>query len=498
MRRGIPAFRVIRFLTIPVLLLAAGAASGQYIEHYANVQDLPLPGARPSVRLMGMGHLSLTIADENNEISLSDFGGNLAGLATDRDGWSVEAWGGRSVQVNDYAAVQQGSPVRQRSRFEGELGGLDAVWHKGGVRAMGLASAWLGRDTSFRYGPDSRTRGPNFQGFLNEVRGPLSLAVGLLRWNDNEDVVSDDIFAIRHFSTTWTTSFAAGLLLSGWQLGGQVDLDRVDIRGRSRDHSGFHQDDFVWHRPTQRYRLNLIRPQGDKLAFGVNLGAVRRDGREEATISWSDRFPYNPSRTTFRVEIPTFEEEERVLSAGARGIYKLSSVLNLGFGGSYHTLDTRVTESPQSNFHGSRAEEDSEESGWRVGGGISSVLLNQRLRLGAEAFALQSTFNVKRARSETESDSRGYQINCGGELLLPSRWAVRGGFARTSLDEDVDQPLSLYVGNAFTAGIGYVPKGGIVSIDAALRVMRERPDFEGGADRERDGHEIAISARFLF
>jgi hypothetical protein len=162
--------------------------------------------------------------------------------------------------------------------------------------------------------------GPSFSILYNEISLPVSLAARVGTWSDNEDVVSSDVFAIRNFSTAWFTTLAAAVPWRGWRIGGQVDLDHVEVSGRSRDPDGYHQDDYTWNRPTTKFRFNLIRPEENRLSAGLNFAGLHRNGTEQGRISWSDRFPPNPSRTNYLVTVPTFEEEERDYGRGGSAI----------------------------------------------------------------------------------------------------------------------------------------------------------------------------------
>jgi hypothetical protein len=482
---------------IAALGLGAGGAWGQYVDFDAvRLQNLS-PGARPSVRLAGMGQLGLVVEDENNEINLSDFGANLAGVAEDRDGWSLESWVGQTNSVDDYLSLADGTSTRVRNRVNRERAGTEAVYRKPGKRAIGVTALYDSQDNTLTGGPRSKIDGPNVSFLYNEISLPVAFAARVGTWSDNQSLVSSDIFAIRNFSTGWFTSFASAIAWRGWKIGGQLDLDRVRVFGRSRDPDGYHQDDYTWNRPASQYRFSLIRPEGSRLAAGLNITGLRRNGNEEGKISWSNRFPPNPSRANYLVRIPTFEETERDLGAEGRVLYQLLASTRLAGYGSYQKLHNKVTEDPSGNFPGSRRQQDNELKGWRLGGGVGFSLLGRRLTLGVEGFGEGRTLNSKLATDGAETKARTFAVHAGAEWLLPSRIAIRGGVTRGAYDENLDQPLSLYTSNGLSAGLGYVPLGGIFSLDAAYRFLHQKPDFQGGSDRTTDVQELTFAARFL-
>ena len=483
------------------LLVLPGMAGAQYLTFDAARRGQTISEARPSLRLDAMGGLYLVIPDENNELNLSDFGGNLAGVLRDRGGSSVESWYGRNNSYVDLNTAYQGQDVRQRSRLDLEGGGLDVVYRREAQRALGMTLFWRGYDARLTYGPDSRVTGPDSRVFINQVIGPVTAAVGVATASDNEALVSPDIFAIRHTSQTRRLTVAAAWdpRLAGMSVGAQVDVDRVRIDGTSADPAGFHGDRFDWRRPATQMRLTLVRPEGlGPLAFGVNVGRLRRHGTEEATISWSDRFPMNPSRVNYASRIPSFTETEHGWDAEGRALWRFARHLRLGGEGLYRKLDSRVT-AANSNFAGSRSQEIAKVTAWRVGAGLSAVLLpDDRLRAGVETAVDGGQLDSARPRESLTQTTRGYEARTGAEYLFARDLVVRAGYQWRSQDHAVGEPASLGLSNGLTFGLGYVPRGGLVALDTSLWVWRERPDVPGAANREAAARDLAISARFLF
>ena len=68
---------------------AAGTSFAELIESRIGQEPVRLTYGPGTTRLDGMG-LRIAAPDENNEINLFDFGGNPAGLLTDRDAWSID------------------------------------------------------------------------------------------------------------------------------------------------------------------------------------------------------------------------------------------------------------------------------------------------------------------------------------------------------------------------------------------------------------------------
>jgi hypothetical protein len=489
------------------VLLAAlpvipGTAGAQYLTFDAARHGQAITDARPSVRLEAMGGLYLVVPDENNELDLYDFGANLAGVVGDRAGWSAESWLGRNNGLVEENTAFHGQGVRQRDRLDLESGGLDVVYRRGAKQALGMTILWRGYDARVAYGPNSRVSGPDSRFFVNQVFGRLTAAFGVTTASDKEDLVSADVFSISHTSQTRRLTFAAAWDLGhgGTSVGAQVDADQVRIAGTSADPSGFHSDTFDWRRPATRMRLTLVRPEGSSpLAFGVNVGRLRREGTEDAAISWSDRFPANPSRVNYVNRVPSFSEKEPGWDTNGRVSYRLSSRLRVGGEGLYQRLDSRVTEAPNSNFVGSRSQQDAKQTAWRFGAGLGAVLLrNGRLRAGLEGAVDGGRLDLQRPRQSLVQKTRGYEGRIGAEYLFARDVAVRAGFQRRSQDYAVGEPAGLSLSNGFTFGLGYVPRGGLVALDTYVRIWKENPDVPGTADRNATVRDIQASVRFLY
>jgi hypothetical protein len=484
---------------LAVLLVVPGIAGAQYLTYDAARRGQELSESRPSRRLDAMGGLYLVVPDENNELNLSDFGGNLAGVISDRRGWSVESWLGRNNGFVEDNTTFHGEGVRQRDRFDLERGGLDVVYRHEAQRALGMTLLWQGYDARLSYGPNSRVSGPDSRFFCSQLFGPLAAAIGVTTASDKEDLVASDIFAIRHTSQTRRLTVAAAWDLGGMSVGAQVDADRVRIEGQSADVSGFHRDEFDWRRPATRVRLTLVRPEGPSpLAFGLNLGRLQREGTEDATISWSDRLPANPSRVNFSARLPSFTEKEDVWDAEGRASWRLASNLRLGANGLYRKFDSVVKESPNSNFPGSRRQEDSKLTSWHLGAGLGTGLRGGRLHAGLEGAVDGGKLESQRPRQSLEQKTRTYQARLGAEYFVSSDFAIRGGYQKGSRDYAVGEPASLGLSNGLTLGFGYVPRGGLVAIDTYFRVWRENPDVAGTDDRHSQHRDLGISARFLY
>lgn len=470
-------------------------AWAQFLTFQTDELGLSLDPVARGARLAAMGGLRFVVPDENNELNLADFGANLAGVAADKDGWSLESSFSRVRITEDFASTFRGAPVIQRNAVSGETSITRAIYRNGDGRAIGGTFRWNGQSVHLRYGDRSRTRGPEVSAFWNEAFGDLALALGMSRWSDEQSLKSPDVFAVHHASTVLDWTLAAAYPAFGLEWGAQASYDRVRIEGKSLDPSGFHQDDFEWLRPTQKLRLSALLPEGGDLELGANVSFFQLDGAEDAEISWSDRFPGNPGGFDFQRDVPVFEEEESGARIEARALHWLGWAPRVGAFVARETRTSDVVEA--ANFVGSRRAGSLDRTRTEFGGGFGTSLLGERLTVGVEGLGIfQSDETTDREGIRAEVTSRDVSGRVGVEWFSRPDFALRGGYERLIFDEDTDAPFTLQTGQAATAGFGWVPKGALYVVDGMVRFVDRTPDETGGA--ERDGFELALYGRLLF
>ncbi|MCA9755013.1 MAG: hypothetical protein KDA27_04360 [Candidatus Eisenbacteria bacterium] len=482
---------------LPLALLATLApdASAQYLEYRADELGVPVDPAARGIRLLAMGGMRFTIPDENNEITLSDFGQNIAGIASDKDGWSVESWFSRSRTVDESSRLVGDETLRDRLALTSEVMNNRVIYRNGSGRAVGSSFQWVAHSTSDRYGDRSKIRGPLLQAFWNESIGDLALGLSLQRWTDRQSLVSPDVFSIQHRSDVFGWTVAGSYPVAFLELGAQATIERVTIEGSSRDASGFHQDDLEWLRPTKKFRFSAFLPNGGDLELGVNLSTFTLDGAEEANISWSRQFPGNPGGFQFDRKVPTFEEEESGTRIEARALYWLGWAPRVSGFVAHESRSSDVTESP--NFIGSRRQGSLDRSRNEIGGGLGTSLFDEELTLAVEGmgiFTTDDTVDLYGAKAQTKA--RDVSGRVGFEWFTRPDFILRGGYERLLLDSDVDGPFTLQTGQAASVGFGWVPKGATYVLDGLFRYVDRTPDETGG--EERDGFELAVYGRLLF
>lgn len=479
-----------------VTTVFATGAEAQFIAFRGDQVGASIAPGIVSTRLQSLGNLSLTIEDESNELTLSDFGGNLAGVAMDKDGWSIETSTGKARRADDFDSEFVGIPIAQRLVSARYGGVAEIFFRRDGELALGGRMHWDVVGYESRFGADDRTRGPHGSLYFSDKFGPVRAAIGLSRWSDNQDVTSPDVFSIRHLSTATTTTlaFAARQFRLDW--GMQFDFDNVQINGKSRDQGGFHQDEFEWHRPTTRGRLSVLVPPGGRLEAGANLTVLRRNGAEEARLSWADRFPENPGGVFYSARIPTFEETERGIGLEGRARLRLRPELQLGLYAGYEHFTSKIDESL--NFIGSRRRQDLDRTRMRLGAGLGRRFAEDRFQVAVEGYGRFEDESLDLTRASTDVSSREVELRVGAEWFARPDWAIRAGLERASVDEDLDLPGTLQIGNGVSLGAGWTPRGGIVSLDAGMHFRADDPKDEVGGSRKAELFEYSVASRFLF
>jgi hypothetical protein len=124
-------------------------------------------------------------------------------------------------------------------------------------------------------------------------------------------------------------------------------------------------------------------------------------------------------------------------------------------------------------------------------------MLQRRLRFGLEGGFHRLVEETRLLEGTAEATARVVEGRIGVEYFLNDRLAVRGGYVRSAWDADLDAPRTLSIGRETTFGIGYLPRGGLIQIDAAIRLLDYAPDYEGDPRVEQSQANFSLGARFL-
>jgi hypothetical protein len=477
-------------LALFAFLVPSGAHS-QAIDWIATEDGIILGHDPGSARLEGMGGLSIAVPDESNKLDLNHYGGNVSALLWESDAARWDFWTHAATILHD--SFDAGG-VRQRDRVQTNEYGGRMAWRSKGRRVLGLDYSYDAINQGTGPLEQSKVRGPMWGVFGGQQVARVVLGGGIHLIGDNQDRTSTDFFAIRHKSSgqryVGSLAIDAGPLVLGLQSERQVN----QITGDSRDEARFHEDIYTWKRPVETYSGSAVWSFSDVLRGAVRARAQKIDGREDVRISWSDRMPENPARTNILVHAGTFDERGRNYEVGSRWEMRPSEAIFLTADGSIARTSTKIVEG--SNFKGSQRAEDSKEHLARAGGAVSYQAPSKRLRVGAEGWFIRDSRDD--AIAATSVVARTLELRTGAEYFVQDAFAIRAGYLRSAEDEDTSLPRTLGIGNGFSIGGGYFPRGGLYQIDAAIRVEKVLPNYDGNPRSEKRRTYFSLGARFLF
>jgi hypothetical protein len=477
------------------LLWIAGAdrpAGAQAIDWFASQAGLTLSHQPGSARLEAMGGLGVSVRDEDRELNLLDYGQNICGYLTDSDYRRWDFWQNSSSYLHD---ERDGAGVRTRTRSTLSEAGGRMSWRSGTSRVVGGDLVYDEWHNSLERGPTSKVRGPMWGLFAAQKVDRLTLGGAIRMSSDNEDVRSESVFAIRHESSGARGIGGLALDLGTLQLGAQAEIQSNTIRGLSRDESRFHEDKLTWKRPTEIYDLSAFWTPIEALTGAVRARLTRLDGREEVKISWSDRMPSNPSRSNFLDRTGTFKETVDGTEIGTR--WEAIPFEGFQVGARFDWFEATDDVVEGKNYKGSRRAGHTSETDLTGAGGASYETGDGKFRVGAEGWIRNRESKERQIEADVVTKARQAEFRSGAEYYVSDWLAVRGGFQRVAFDSDRDRPRTLQVGNGYTLGVGYVARGGLYQIDAAIRVMNLDPDYSGYPNTEDSRTSITLGARFL-
>ncbi len=204
--------------------------------------------------------------------------------------------------------------------------------------------------------------------------------------------------------------------------------------------------------------------------------------------------PENPARTNVLVHAGTFDERDRNYEVGTRWEMRPVEAVFLSADGSIVHSSAKIDEG--SNFKGSLRAQDSKEDVARAGGGVSFSDPTKRFRVGAEGWFIRDS--QKDEITATEVVARTLELRTGAEYFVRDAFAIRAGYFRSAEDQDTSLPRTLGIGNGVSIGGGYFPRGGLYQIDAAVRLEKVLPNYDGNPSSEVRRTYFSLGARFLF
>jgi len=488
--RGDLTMKQLKILPLVALgLLLARSGSAQLLLDRLVTGSIPAAVELTSVRLDGMGNFQTAVRDENRQINLWDFSRNPAGFGDDRDSWSGEF-------IYDHNESNSNNDYLRADDLKGNDIGMQFGYHR--PSRMGLGGFVTYNKTSAQSFPDV---GTNLEvagwGVMGNKYLMKNLSVGVLfsMRGEQNDALSGAIYDISHKgSTIRGGGGVAWTALQGLTFAGYGEYNSISRDGTSAN--GAHSDNFTWDRSGWIWSGEAFLDRG-RLKGALDYRESNLDGREEADLSWSERFPFNPTDGSYSQTTPTFSE---VLGEKEfRTRWRLDVVprtVDLSFAYAHLKQNLDVTANPNRIGSLPQRTTDATYRTYIVGG--SWTTLQSRLLLAAEYE--NGSKEVTDTTTETNRENLdNWVVRAGGEYLIFESLAGRLGV----IQENDAYTQSLLGDRTFKStflaiGIGVVPEGGIWQLDLAYQPeIRSKVDPElPGVNRDRS--RFSAGVRYLF
>ena len=500
-------------LVTAVVLSAIPQLSFAYLDKaWLSGTDVELLQGPGTIRLAGMGNLIVAIEDENNEVNLYDFTGNVAALVLDKDTHNADTWGTYSkwVDVKDGfrwqdVGVWQGGALSVLRGKDVYAGGAtvstrimdftrldDRLFRK----TLGIAypkSEVAYADTTKI---DMEAVGDLVQGYYAHRIFNI-VYVGARGWGDFESEkrpvrLRYEVMNACNYMGAGAAAVAAPYK---WlQVGGSYDLGSQVVESKSND--SFHNDVYTRKRSVPTYSAHAMFDLQGKVRGVVNYRHYSYESDQTLLMNWSDRYLINPEATDIHRKLMVGDESFGSDFVATRWIARgLGIPVTFSAYFDMQNEDSRYTPQPNALVWMDEFDQTLEE--WNLGTGASYAFMGKAL------VAAELLFNRGRVDDHLSTDAeyvnfKTVDMKGGGEYRVLPWLAVRAGYSRSTEERFMGVPEQNYVSNAFSAGLGCLLKGGNLTVDAAFLQKTTQPDKDPGYDLEEKYQTVMLYGRYLF
>jgi hypothetical protein len=460
-------------------LLLAAPAGAQFLDLRLDRVGLERNPRAGSMRLDAMGGLLVVGRDENNQISLWDWDGNVAGLVEDRDVTSAELW---------YSNLNHLVPAVGGVRDDLHLnrGGVLGVY-RGGANAVGVAWNYAEISAKDETRIPRRMKRSEFEGLYSARIGSRVLA-GLRAGvaTETERNRTAEIYRLTHDAVGGGGGGAIAVrILPELTVAARGDFRHESVDGRST--SVFHTDEFTWDRPSKEGALSAFVDLGPRLEGAASVSRSTLEGREDVILSWSAKFFFNPTPDVFREERPALSEDGTTTTARTR--WSSRPIPDLELGASVDRAKTDYTVETVPNVFGSLGAEDRTRTDTRLAGGAGYTFLRNRAFAGTEVRRETSEITSRLGAAAGTEERTRTAFHAGGEWLVSPALATRIGYAYRTDETDAGGPD--LASSFLTAGIGVLLRGGVIELNATYARVLD-------SDVDLDQNTASAYARLLF
>jgi len=203
----------------------------------------------------------------------------------------------------------------------------------------------------------------------------------------------------------------------------------------------------------------------------------------------------NPSNEEFYTEVITFKEDESDIELRNQWRFFLGQTMTLGLEAAYWKWKWDVVEGL--NYKGSNLGGNWESDFISLKAGVSQRFLG-KLLLAVQLQGRQGENKSTIDGSHEAITARYLAGNVGFELFLSEDVTVRGGYQNSNYDKDIDGPTSLTKSHNVSAGLSWLPRGGLLQLSGAVTYGNTRPwDDEATLLRDKNETSYLFGFRML-
>jgi len=503
-------------LVTAAVLLAIPQLSFAYLdEAWLSGTDVKLLQGPGTIRLAGMGNLTIAIEDVNNQVDLYDFTGNVASLIFDKETNNADAWGTYSKWVDvkngfrwqDFGVWQAGalSVLRGKDQYAGGATILTRVLDfttlddRSFRKALGIAYpksevAYLDSTKI-----DMEAVGTIVQGYYAHKTYDF-LYVGAKGWGEFEGEKKNKElrYEVLNDCNYLGAGAAAVAVPSKWvRIGASYDLGSQIVESKSSD--PFHNDVYSRKRAVPTYAAQALFTLWGKVRGVFNYQHSSYDTDQTLHINWSDRYVLNPMGIDIDRKLKVGSESFGSDFVATRWItHELAGVpVTLSAYFDMTDQDSRYTPEPNALVWMDAFDQSLRE--WNLGAGVSYGFMGKGL-VGAECLFNRGRVDDHLALSTDSEYTNFKEINVkgGGEYRVLPWLAVRAGYCRSTEQRFMGVPEQDFASNAFSAGLGCLLKGGNLTVDTAFTQKTSKPEKDLGYDLEEKDQTVMLYGRYLF
>jgi hypothetical protein len=487
------------------LCCSAGRSDAQILDAWSLWSGIDTGPNLAQARLDALGGMREAVPDENREINLLDFAGNVTGELDDKPMSHIDAYGGPrrwfdqntpDAQDEDFRTFPAYFKYNALPSAKNALGGQ--IFLNGGSGERLITPDFR---EQFRLPVENSAFGTNegslLSGDLSAQLYQVHYARHITDWlaagvragygSEEEQRRSSTLYHINHDTDDWGLEFGVA---------GQA----LEEAGPVRNLVLLHIDTFAWDRPQLGFDLHALGEAFGWVKGGLNYRYHSFDGQEDMSQNWSAQFPLNPTPNTIIQQLSSFSEGFRESEFEARFQARppdWPATLGLGFelGQSEYWLN------PFENINSFQTAKNERLTSWRLTGGGSMGVVEGKGLVAAEMSYGLADRDDRVTLPTDRVGSSAFEL--GGAVEYAVRQAVvgRAGYRLILEDEDrdqdgADQELTT---QRIALGGGLRAPNGQVFIDAAFQYdflsRGEDPgeDFDG-----EDRSNFTLQLRTLF